>query len=129
MSKNITLVTRATSVRTAEQYVAAFALAQQAKAAADEARAALIATIREDEGDVAVPLADGRKVNVSDRERVSVDADLLADLVPADVFTKVTKLVVDVPSFRAAESLGDIDPDEVSDAVKVTHYIDVRVTK
>lgn len=125
----MTTITRKPTVTAAENFAAADALAKQAKAAADEARKALVSTIREDEGNVDIPLADGRTVSVSDRERVSIDADLLADLIPADIFHKVTKIAVDVSLFRKAEDLGDIDADEVAAAVKVTEYIDVRVSK
>lgn len=126
---NPTPVIRQSSVDAANAWLAAEAVAKAAKQAAEDARKALVATIREDEGDVVHVLAE-KTVAVSDRNRRAVPVDELRDQgLSPQVIAEVTVLKVDLPLFDAAVKLGHITP-EVADAVTVlTPYTDVRVVK
>jgi hypothetical protein len=71
---------------------------------------------------------DGRKVTVTRKERMSINAELLAAKVSKAWFRKLTAPSVKLPAFRAALELGELPGSLVEEVATMTSYDEVRVT-
>jgi hypothetical protein len=71
---------------------------------------------------------DGHKVTVTRKERMSINAELLAAKVSKAWFRKLTAPSVKLPVFRAALELGQLPGSLVEEVATMTPYDEVRVT-
>lgn len=104
--------TTARTARLVEAYAAAKLVADAAKAAADEAAAALIAAL----GEGGKAETATHKVTVVVSETLSADIDALRAAASPSVFKRITKVSLDPTAYRALASLDSV-PAAVAEVV------------
>ena len=116
---------------TLTQSVIDYLNARKACEEADKAKARAEAELQQAYAKAGVDFAvvNGTKVAIVKGERPKYDPTRLAELVTSEVFASVTKQEVDGTKWKAALTLGNIDPEVAEAVTTLTTYQQVRVTQ
>lgn len=74
-----------------------------------------------------ITVTDGTVVTIVKAVRRNFNAEAMAELVTAAVFSKISKVTVSATKFDAAVVLGIVDEEKVASAISPTPYVAIKV--